>query len=94
MCDDLLENMDNGKINCVVFLDVRKAFDCINHEILLKKMLNYFSMPGIPLNWFKSYLTDREKQRSFIEPEKNKMWCTAGMYLGSFIILNVHKRYA
>ena len=29
MCDDLLENMDNGKINCVVFLDVRKAFDCI-----------------------------------------------------------------
>ncbi len=50
MCDDLLENMDNCKINCVVFLDVRKAFDCINHEILLKKMLNYFAISGIPLN--------------------------------------------
>ncbi len=56
MCDDLLENMNNGKINCVVFVDVRKAFDCINHEILLKKMLNYFAISGIPLNWFKSYL--------------------------------------
>jgi hypothetical protein len=62
MCDDLLENMDKGKINCVVFLDVRKAFDCINHEILLKKMLNYFGTSGIPLNWFRSYLADREQQ--------------------------------
>ncbi len=44
MCDDLLENMDNGKINCVVFLDVRKAFDCINHEILLNKMLKCFAI--------------------------------------------------
>ena len=27
MCDDWLTNMDVGKINCVVFLDIRKAFD-------------------------------------------------------------------
>ncbi len=46
----------------IVFLDVRKAFDCINHEILLKKMLNYSAISGILLNWFKSYLTDREQQ--------------------------------
>ncbi len=51
MCDDLLENMDNGKINCVVFLDVRKAFDCINYKILLEKLLNYFAILGIPLNF-------------------------------------------
>ena len=62
LCDDLLENIDNGKLNCVVFLDVRKAFDCINHEILLKKLPNYFGIIGTSLNWFKSYLTDREQQ--------------------------------
>ena len=46
ICDDLLKNMDDGKLNCVIFLDIRKAFDSRNHEILVKKcnvslMVNY-----------------------------------------------------
>ena len=52
MCDDLLKNMDNGELNCVVFLDVRKAFDSINHEILLDKMHNVFGITGTQLKWF------------------------------------------
>ena len=38
LCNQLLKNMDNGKMNCVAFLDVKKAFDSINHKILLHKM--------------------------------------------------------
>ena len=49
MCDDWLQNMDNGNLNCVVSLDVRKAFDSINHEILLHKMHDYFGLSGIQL---------------------------------------------
>ena len=41
MCDDWLQNMDNGNLNCAVFLDVQKAFDSVNHEILLNKMHEY-----------------------------------------------------
>ncbi len=41
MCDDLLKNIDNGEINCVVFLDVRKAFDSINHESLKDKLQKF-----------------------------------------------------
>jgi retron-type reverse transcriptase len=49
MCDEWLQNMDNGNLNCVVFLDVRKAFDSINHEILLQKMHDHFGINGLNL---------------------------------------------
>ena len=62
MCDDWLSSMDEGKINCVVFLDIRKAFDSINHEILLEKMNSNFGISGEALKWFDSYLKDREQQ--------------------------------
>ena len=62
MCDDWLSNIDVGKINCVVFFDIRKAFDLINHEILLKKMNLNFGISGNALKWFDSYIKDREQQ--------------------------------
>ena len=50
------------KINCIVFLDIRKAFDLINHNILLSKMRSNFGISGNELLWFESYLTNREQQ--------------------------------
>ena len=48
LCDQLLKNRDNGKMNCVAFHDVKKAFDTINHKILLHKMHILFGISGIP----------------------------------------------
>ena len=62
LCDQLLKNMDNRKMNCVAFLDVKKAFDSINHKILLHKMHILFGISGLQLNWFESYLSNREQQ--------------------------------
>ena len=53
--------MDKGKINGIVFLDIRKAFDSINHKILLRKLKNQFGIHDIELKWFESYLTNREQ---------------------------------
>ncbi|CAB3997648.1 Hypothetical predicted protein [Paramuricea clavata] len=61
MCDTLYENMDNGQLSGVVFLDIRKAFDSIDHTILLQKMNDQFGIKNVELDWFKSYLTNREQ---------------------------------
>ena len=61
MCDQWLSDMDKGKINGVVFLDIRKAFDSINHKILLRKLKNQFGIHDIELKLFESYLTNREQ---------------------------------
>ena len=61
MCDNWYENMDNGKLTGVVFIDIRKAFDSIDHEILLEK-LAYYGVSQIEYTWFQSYLANRQQQ--------------------------------
>ena len=64
---DIRKVLDNDEFACGVFLDFQKAFDTVNHEILIAK-LNHYGIRGIALDWFKSYLTDR-MQLTSIEGE-------------------------
>ena len=56
-----MKTWGNGELNGVVFLDIRKAFDSINHTILLHKMKVQFGITKVELDWFSSYLTNREQ---------------------------------
>ena len=55
---------DEGKINLSIFLDHKKAFDTVDHKILLSKLREY-GAEGTSLSWFTSYLNNREQFCNF-----------------------------
>ena len=60
LLDKWLKSIDEGKLVGAIFYDLRKAFDVVDHELLLRKLAAYqFSLNS--LNWIKSYLTDRKQ---------------------------------
>ncbi|XP_077994315.1 uncharacterized protein LOC144448040 [Glandiceps talaboti] len=60
LVSDISEQLDNGFITFGIFIDLKKAFDTINHDILIHK-LEHYGIRGIPLHWFKNYLTNRQQ---------------------------------
>ena len=58
LVNTIINSIDDRKYCLGVFLDLSKAFDTIDHVILLRK-LEHYGVRGVPLNWFKSYLDNR-----------------------------------
>ena len=54
--------LNRGELAVGIFLDLKKAFDVVSHEILLKK-LNNLGVKGTALKWFETY-SDRENYRA------------------------------
>lgn len=83
-------NMDKGFINGVIFLDLKKAFDTVNHEILIKK-LELYGIRNTALRWFVSYLSNRSQVckvgKSFSSPAKITTGVPQGSNLGPLLFL-------
>ena len=53
--------MDQGLLNGAVFIDLRKAFDTVDHDLLLEKLTMGYGVTGKELGWFRDYLTNRRQ---------------------------------
>ena len=60
LTDKLCNSLENKDSVLCIFLNLTKAFDTIDHQILLTT-LHYYSIRGITLDWFKSYLHNRHQ---------------------------------
>ena len=58
--ENIQTHLDDGKYSVAVFVDLKKAFDTVDHNILLKK-LDYYGVRGIANEWFASYLNNRKQ---------------------------------
>ena len=81
--------LDIDDYACGIFIDLQKAFDTVNHEILIDK-LNYYGIRGVGNKWFNSYLTNRSQYVSiqgFVSIEKVKHGVPQGSVLGPLLFL-------
>ena len=66
--ENIQTQLDKGKYCAGVFVDLKKVFDTVDHNVLLRK-LDYYGIRGIANEWFCSYL---KKRKQFVSIENNK----------------------
>ena len=76
--------LDQNIFACGVFIDLQKAFDTVNHDILLHK-LDHYGIRGLPNKWFQSFLSGRSQYTSIKDKSSNKLPTTHGVPQGSVL---------
>ena len=84
LIDKLIKCMENGEIVIGVFLDFSKAFDTVDHSILLSK-LNHYGIRGIAHNWFESYLCNRKQFVTYNGVQSTMKTIKCGVPQGSIL---------
>ena len=76
--------LDQNIFACSIFIDLQKAFDTVNHTILLHK-LDHYGIRGLPNKCFQSFLSGRSQCTSIKDKSSNKLPTTHGVPQGSVL---------
>ena len=86
----LRKALDEDKFSCRVFIDLQQAFDIVDHNIWLSK-LYHCGVKGTPHQWFKSYLTGRQRYKTINHQKWSlsniKYGVPEGLVLGTLLFL-------
>ena len=84
LTENIRKNLDEGNIGCGIFVDLQKAFDTVEHDILLSK-LEHYPICGLANEWFKSYLSNSKQYVSINGYDSNLADVKFGIPRGSVI---------
>lgn len=84
LVEELTSTIDNKKMAIGVFIDLKKAFDTINHDTLLHKLESY-GIRGVGLNWVQSYIGQRKQFVQIGDKKSTLRNITCGVPQGSIL---------
>ena len=82
--DDVMLELNENNYTIAAFVDFKKAFDTVNHDILLKK-LSHYGLGHDTLSWITSYLTNRKQKCSTNGITSNELYINCGVPQGSIM---------
>ena len=96
MCDKISSAIDRREHAIGVLLDLSKAFDTVNHRILVEK-LEYYGIRGLVLDLVKSYFSDRSQfveynnHKSSFHPITCEVWSATRLNSWSFVFYIIYQ---
>ena len=82
--ENITKALNDGNISYGVFVDLQKAFDTVDHQILLAK-LSHYGIRGVSNDWFKSYLSNCSQYVSINGYDSGLATINCGVPQGSLI---------
>ena len=84
LLESIINSLETGDFSAVMFLDFSKAFDTVNHQILLQK-LNHYGVRGTANSWVQSYLSGRSQYCTFGDKKSSISQISCGVPQGSIL---------
>ena len=84
MVEKITSAIDQKKVSVGIFIDLKKVFDTINHNILIDK-LNLYGIRGVASSWLKSYLCNRQQYVNYQNVNSSYKQVICGIPQGSII---------
>ena len=84
LLDTIITSLEKGELAMGLFLDFSKAFDTVNHVILIQK-LEHYGVRGMASNWIESYLNNRKQYCTYDSKKSKTRNITCGVPQGSIL---------